>query len=114
MQVRPLQPCPVFGVAERAHQQPGRRAALRAPRLLLHLVAAGRHPAGVPARRLNCMDEVFGKRNVQKVLAQATTCASATTGSGDCNTIQTPNPAAFAVLNYYACGQRGLPYVWGG
>jgi cell wall-associated NlpC family hydrolase len=40
------------------------------------------------------------------------TCAPAT-GTGDCNHIEGPNPAAVAAINY-ACGQRGLPYVWGG
>ncbi|WP_020663096.1 C40 family peptidase [Amycolatopsis benzoatilytica] len=39
--------------------------------------------------------------------------APATTGTGDCNNIQAPTPAATAAINY-ACGQRGLPYVWGG
>ena len=35
------------------------------------------------------------------------------TGTGDCNNIQAPTPAAITAINY-ACGQRGLPYVWGG
>src|SRR5262245_18576305 len=34
-------------------------------------------------------------------------------GTGDCNTIQAPNKTALIAINY-ACGQRGLPYVWGG
>jgi cell wall-associated NlpC family hydrolase len=33
--------------------------------------------------------------------------------AGDCANIKAPNPAAHAAINY-ACGQRGLPYVWGG
>ncbi|GAB2790488.1 C40 family peptidase [Amycolatopsis magusensis] len=37
----------------------------------------------------------------------------AMTGTGDCANIQAPNPAALTAINY-ACGQRGLPYVWGG
>lgn len=44
------------------------------------------------------------------------TCTSVTSkvaGTGDCNTIQALNPTALAAINY-ACGQRGLPYVWGG
>lgn len=39
--------------------------------------------------------------------------APATAGTGDCNDIQAPNAAAMTAINY-ACGQRGLPYVWGG
>lgn len=35
------------------------------------------------------------------------------TGTGDCNNIQAPNASAMTAINY-ACGQRGLPYVWGG
>ncbi|GAA3040874.1 NlpC/P60 family protein [Actinokineospora globicatena] len=53
---------------------------------------------------------------VDKVLAQAAAYLQAViggTGSGDCNAIQTPNPAALTAINY-ACGQRGLPYQWGG
>ena len=34
-------------------------------------------------------------------------------GGGDCDHILAPNSAALAAINY-ACGQRGLPYVWGG
>jgi cell wall-associated NlpC family hydrolase len=41
------------------------------------------------------------------------TCTGVTTGTGDCDHIQAPNAAALAAINY-ACGQRGLPYVWGG
>ena len=50
---------------------------------------------------------------VDAILAQATRYAEALAGTGDCNAIQAPNPAALAAINY-ACGQRGLPYVWGG
>ncbi|MGH4009913.1 MAG: NlpC/P60 family protein [Pseudonocardiaceae bacterium] len=51
---------------------------------------------------------------VRKVLNQATTYAqTATIGTGDCTTIQTTNTTAWTAINY-ACGQRGLPYVWGG
>jgi cell wall-associated NlpC family hydrolase len=45
--------------------------------------------------------------------AHCTTTTSEVVGTGDCNAIQAPTPAAMAALNY-ACGQRGLPYVWGG
>ncbi|MBE1468214.1 cell wall-associated NlpC family hydrolase [Kibdelosporangium phytohabitans] len=45
--------------------------------------------------------------------AQCTVADTTTVGSGDCNAIQAPNPTALAAINY-ACGQRGLPYVWGG
>ncbi|MFE0024119.1 C40 family peptidase [Amycolatopsis sp. NPDC059021] len=34
-------------------------------------------------------------------------------GTGDCAAIQAPNPTVMAALNF-ACGQRGLRYVWGG
>jgi hypothetical protein len=34
-------------------------------------------------------------------------------GSGDCHTIQAPNPAAAQAISY-ACSQLGQPYVWGG
>ncbi|QWF81043.1 C40 family peptidase [Amycolatopsis sp. CA-230715] len=34
-------------------------------------------------------------------------------GTGDCNNIQAATPAAMTAINY-GCGQRGLPYVWGG
>ncbi|AIG74403.1 Conserved putative secreted protein [Amycolatopsis japonica] len=39
------------------------------------------------------------------------TCTSS--GTGDCNAIQAPTPAATAAITY-ACHQRGLPYIWGG
>ncbi|TKG60958.1 C40 family peptidase [Prauserella endophytica] len=39
--------------------------------------------------------------------------APAMAGTGDCNNIQAATPAAMTAINY-ACGQRGLPYVWGG
>jgi cell wall-associated NlpC family hydrolase len=53
---------------------------------------------------------------VDKVLAQAakyTEAAASSIGNGDCNAIQAPNATTLAAINY-ACGQRGLPYVWGG
>lgn len=34
-------------------------------------------------------------------------------GTGNCTNIQAPTPPALTAINY-ACGQRGLPYVWGG
>jgi cell wall-associated NlpC family hydrolase len=45
--------------------------------------------------------------------AGCTTTTNVTVGTGDCNAIAAPNPVAAAAINY-ACGQRGLPYVWGG
>ncbi|MCR6488308.1 C40 family peptidase [Amycolatopsis sp. OK19-0408] len=39
--------------------------------------------------------------------------APAVTGPGNCDTIQVASPAAMAAINY-ACGQRKLPYLWGG
>jgi cell wall-associated NlpC family hydrolase len=52
---------------------------------------------------------------VRKVIDQAKqySDAAATVGTGDCNAIQAMNAVAAAAINY-ACGQRGLPYVWGG
>ncbi|WP_106615463.1 NlpC/P60 family protein [Saccharothrix carnea] len=53
---------------------------------------------------------------VDKVLEQAAKyaqVAAASVGNGDCNAIQAPNAATLAAINY-ACGMRGLPYVWGG
>jgi cell wall-associated NlpC family hydrolase len=45
--------------------------------------------------------------------AHCTPSETTVVGTGDCNAIQAPNPTALAAINY-ACGQRGLPYVWGG
>lgn len=45
--------------------------------------------------------------------AGCTTTTAIVVGTGDCNAIAAPNPVAVAAINY-ACGQRGLPYVWGG
>lgn len=45
--------------------------------------------------------------------AGCTTTTEITVGTGDCNAINAPNPVTAAAINY-ACGQRGLPYVWGG
>lgn len=45
--------------------------------------------------------------------ATCTTTTNQDIGTGDCNTIQAPTHTALTVINY-ACGQRGLPYVWGG
>jgi cell wall-associated NlpC family hydrolase len=53
---------------------------------------------------------------VDMVIAQAqkyTQAAASSIGTGDCNAIHAPNAIALAAINY-ACGQRGLPYVWGG
>jgi cell wall-associated NlpC family hydrolase len=53
---------------------------------------------------------------VDKVLEQAgkyAEAAATSVGNGDCNAIQAPNAVTLAAINY-ACGQRGLPYVWGG
>jgi cell wall-associated NlpC family hydrolase len=50
---------------------------------------------------------------VNSVLAQAKRYGTATVGTGDCDNIQAPSPAAIMAINF-ACGQLGLPYVWGG
>jgi cell wall-associated NlpC family hydrolase len=34
-------------------------------------------------------------------------------GSGDCGAIEAPDAVTLAAINF-ACGQRGLPYLWGG
>jgi cell wall-associated NlpC family hydrolase len=46
-------------------------------------------------------------------VSDVTCTTTPVTGTGDCNNIQAPTPAAMTAINY-ACGQRGLPYVWGG
>jgi cell wall-associated NlpC family hydrolase len=45
--------------------------------------------------------------------AGCTTTTAVVVGTGDCNAVAAPNPVATAAINY-ACGQKGLPYVWGG
>ena len=54
---------------------------------------------------------------VNDVLAQAKDYADTTNigtvGTGDCDAVQATNTAAMTAINY-ACGQRGLPYLWGG
>ncbi|MCC8245002.1 C40 family peptidase [Saccharothrix luteola] len=53
---------------------------------------------------------------VDMVLQQAAEYAEAaatSVGNGDCNAIQAPNTVTLMAINY-ACGMRGLPYVWGG
>ncbi|MEV6242497.1 bifunctional lytic transglycosylase/C40 family peptidase [Lentzea sp. NPDC051838] len=50
---------------------------------------------------------------VNDVLEQARKYSVAAVGTGDCNNIQAPNPAA-AIAIRFACDQLGEPYVWGG
>jgi cell wall-associated NlpC family hydrolase len=53
---------------------------------------------------------------VDMVLEQAAKyaeTAATSVGNGDCNAIQAPNATTLTAINY-ACGMRGLPYVWGG
>jgi cell wall-associated NlpC family hydrolase len=53
---------------------------------------------------------------VDDILEQAgkyAEAAATSVGNGDCNAIQAPNAITLTAINY-ACGQRGLPYVWGG
>lgn len=53
-------------------------------------------------------------RSVLAAVTNATcTTTTPTIGTGDCHHINAPNPATLTAINY-ACGQRGLPYVWGG
>lgn len=49
----------------------------------------------------------------REVVAAVQGAACATVGTGDCANIQAPNPTAATAINF-ACGQAGLPYVWGG
>lgn len=70
------------------------------------------------ARRGDLQAAIFAYNHAQwyvrDVLTQAKRYAAiATVGTGDCTTIQAPNTTAWTAINY-ACGQRGLPYVWGG
>ncbi|WP_414944854.1 C40 family peptidase [Amycolatopsis sp. cmx-11-32] len=58
-------------------------------------------------------DHELGARQIVGALAGVSCADTAGTGTGDCNNIQAPTAAALTAINY-ACGQRGLPYVWGG
>ncbi|RSN44962.1 hypothetical protein DMC64_18975 [Amycolatopsis sp. WAC 04197] len=49
----------------------------------------------------------------RQVVAAVHSATCTSSGTGDCNAIQAPTPAAKAAITY-ACRQRGLPYVWGG
>ncbi|MFD4252473.1 C40 family peptidase [Amycolatopsis thermoflava] len=57
--------------------------------------------------------ETDARRIVAAVAVIRCEPAPALAGTGDCDNIQAPTPAALTAINY-ACGQRGLPYVWGG
>ncbi len=50
---------------------------------------------------------------VDEVLAQAKQYGNAVVGTGSCTSIQAPNSATTMAITF-ACGQLGLPYVWGG
>jgi cell wall-associated NlpC family hydrolase len=50
---------------------------------------------------------------VDEVLTQAKRYGEAMVGTGSCTAIQAPNAATTLAINF-ACGQLGLPYVWGG
>jgi cell wall-associated NlpC family hydrolase len=52
-------------------------------------------------------------RAVQHATCTSDPGTAGTVGAGDCTHIQAPNPVALAAVNY-ACGQRGIPYLWGG
>ncbi|MGW5721911.1 C40 family peptidase [Amycolatopsis sp. NPDC003865] len=51
--------------------------------------------------------------DAQAIVAAVTGEACDQSDGGDCGNITAPTPAALTAINY-ACGQRGLPYVWGG
>lgn len=51
-------------------------------------------------------------REIVATVARAV-CTGITVDTGDCGHIRAPNAITLAAINY-ACGQRGLPYVWGG
>lgn len=53
------------------------------------------------------------RADAEAIVSAVDGVACETTGGGDCASIAAPTPAALAAINY-ACGQRGLPYVWGG
>ncbi|QKV80717.1 C40 family peptidase [Amycolatopsis sp. Hca4] len=48
-----------------------------------------------------------------EAIVAAVAGVSCENSGGDCSNITAPTPAALTAINY-ACGQRGLPYVWGG
>ncbi|MGW5722823.1 C40 family peptidase [Amycolatopsis sp. NPDC003865] len=50
---------------------------------------------------------------VDEVLDQAERYSKAAVGTGRCDDIQAPNFATATAINF-ACGQLGLPYLWGG
>ncbi|MGC7097651.1 C40 family peptidase, partial [Amycolatopsis lurida] len=52
-------------------------------------------------------------RTIVAAVAGAHCDPAALVGTGDCDDIQAPTAAAMTAINY-ACGQRGMPYVWGG
>ncbi|RSM37875.1 NlpC/P60 family protein [Amycolatopsis balhimycina DSM 5908] len=59
--------------------------------------------------------EAYGRHeaDAEAIVAAVAGVACEHTGTGDCTNIAAPTPAALTAINY-ACGQRGLPYVWGG
>ncbi|MEV6831258.1 bifunctional lytic transglycosylase/C40 family peptidase [Amycolatopsis sp. NPDC051102] len=50
---------------------------------------------------------------VNEVLDQAKKYSQAAVGTGRCDDIQAPNATTATAINF-ACGQLGLPYLWGG
>jgi cell wall-associated NlpC family hydrolase len=55
------------------------------------------------------------EQTARKIVAAVAgvTCADSPAYAGTCDHILAPNAVAWAAVNW-ACGQRGLPYVWGG
>ncbi|MEU4524728.1 C40 family peptidase [Amycolatopsis sp. NPDC024027] len=49
----------------------------------------------------------------QAIVAAVAGVSCKNAGAGDCANIVAPTPAALTAINH-ACGQRGLPYMWGG
>ncbi|MFD8493892.1 C40 family peptidase [Amycolatopsis sp. NPDC059657] len=66
--------------------------------------------SGFPGRYAN---HERGARQIVGALTGVSCATTAGAGTGDCNNIQAPTPAAMTAINY-ACGQRGVPYLWGG
>ncbi|VVJ21535.1 Uncharacterised protein [Amycolatopsis camponoti] len=59
--------------------------------------------------------DAYGRHetDAEAIVAAVAGVACEHTGAGGCANIAAPTPAALTAINY-ACGQRGLPYVWGG
>jgi cell wall-associated NlpC family hydrolase len=58
--------------------------------------------------------DAYGRhQQTAEAIVAAVTGVGCESSGGDCSNIAAPTPAALTATNY-ACGQLGLPYVWGG